>query len=314
MNENSLDDQNSSVINKSFHIKGINDKTFSTSILLLYDILKELEKEIENKNIFSANEKNKVHSLFSLLYFELSFIQQISKININNHVNKSQNDHIFNNTINYNKELLSKKIEQFLLFVSDKNKNIDLYKTYIQNTSINYENYNKNNNKKINSKIKSNSCLKKKIINNNNNINGNHVLKLNKKLNNEDLDNKKKKVQVLNNNKSDINNGKISSRYCYETTLKKNKINKPNIMPKKYKKAINKGINENRNKSKDNLKMINSNKDINIFKLDKINNNSINIEKRNSNLDIKYNKTINNFHKPSQSKENLSNTVLIIIV
>ena len=316
MNENSLDESNSYIINKSFQSKGINDKTFMRSIILLNDILKDLEKELENKNNYSVNDKNKIKSLFSLLYFELTFIQQISKINANNHVSKNQNEHIFNNTINYNKELLSKKIEQFLFFYNDKNKNVELYKNCIQNTCINNENNNKNNNQKVNPKIKGNFYLKKKvIINHNNNININKTFNLNKKINNENLDNRNKKNQIINNNnKIDVYNAKMNLRYCYDTTLKNNKINKVNNLAKNLKKIINKKNNENRNKSKDNLKLMKSNKNIlNNLNLDKINDNNVNEEKKNSNLDLNFSKTINNFYKPSKSKDNLSNNDISIL-
>ena len=83
MNEIIYDEPNN-YINKTFQVKGVNEKNFFHNIILLYDIIKELEKEWDNKNIYNINDKNKIHLLFSLLYFELSFIQKISKINTNN--------------------------------------------------------------------------------------------------------------------------------------------------------------------------------------------------------------------------------------
>ena len=153
MNEIIYDEPN----NKTFQAKGVNEKNFFNSIILLYDIIKELEKEWDNKNIYNINDKNKIHLLFSLLYFEISFIQQISQINMNNKTNKIQNNNLIFNTINYNKEILSKKIEQLLFFNNEK--------------CNNNETNNKTNTQKTNTKLKSNSCIKKKSCNNNNNVN-----------------------------------------------------------------------------------------------------------------------------------------------
>ena len=306
MNEIIYDEPNN-YINKTFQAKGVNEKNFFNNIILLYDIIKELEKEWDNKNIYNINDKNKIHLLFSLLYFEISFIQQISQINMNNKTNKIQNNNLIFNTINYNKEILSKKIEQFLFFNNEK--------------CNNNETNNKTNTQKTNTKLKSNSCIKKKSCNNNSNVNiGNNstnsnigigigsgnALKLNKKTNNEDMENKKKKIQMMNN-KNDINNVKINYRYFNDSTLKNNKINKSNNISKKKKKVVN-NYNENRNRSNDILKMNKSNKSIDKINNTNINFNSLNIENKYSNIDIKCNKTINNFHKQSfRCKDNFSN-------
>ena len=103
---------------------------------------------------------------------------------------------------------------------------------------------NKTNTQKSNTKFKSNSCIKKKIVTiiiirilaiiNNIDIGNGNVLKFNKKTNSE---NKKKKNQMMNN-KNDINNVKINCRYFNNPTLKHNKINKSNNISKEKKKTI----------------------------------------------------------------------------
>ena len=109
------------------------------------------------------------------------------------------------------------------------------------------------------------------------------------------------------NNKNDIKNVKINCRYFNDSTLKNNKINKSNNISKKRKKVVN-NYNEIRNRSNYILKMNKSNKSIDKINNTNINFNSLNIENKYSYIDIKCNKTINNFHKQSfRCKDNFSN-------
>jgi len=284
MKENISD--NFSITNiKDIKQKGINEKQFLYNIALIYDILKELEKEWDNKNIYNERDKSKIHSLFSLLYFELNFFQQIYKINILNQVNKNQNDPLFNNIINYNKEMLSKKIEQFLLITNDRN--LDLYNNYIQCT---YNN-NDNNIKKIISKFNNkSSCLKTKYKN---------FIKNTKNLNNTEL-----------NKKNNINKNKMNSKGLYESIYKNNILNKSGTKIISNKKKV---IN-NRNNSLDKIKTVKSNNEIKSIILDRIKySKNVNQENNKYLKKDKKNKTINNFNKKSneikinKSKENFSN-------
>ena len=290
MNENSINNH----IIKNNKQKGMNENQFiNNNIALVYDIIKELEKDWDNKNKYNEIDKNKIHSLFSLLYFELIFLQQICKIKIMNKLNK--NDSLLDNIINYNKEMLSKKIEQFLLLNNDKN--YDFYKNQTQYSSINSD----NNIKHIISKLKNNSCLKTKY---------NNFIKNTKKLNDGELTHKSKKYEV-ENYKNDISKIKTNNKYLFESIYKSKLLNKTcnkNVLKKK------KTINNIRNVSSGKIK-INKSNDIKNLILDRINNsNKINNENyKCSNKDDKKNKTINNFNnKPKEihinkSKDNISN-------
>ena len=271
------------VKNKNINPKLSHEKTFAQNIILLYDILKEIEKEWQNKNINDEKDKNNIDSLFSLLYFELIFLQQLYKLNITNSYNKNTNYSSIDDLINYNKQILSKKIEKFLLFNNEKFRNFELYKNYMENT---YKDK-----KKLKIKYKNNSCLKKRFNN--------------KKTNN--------KIQI-ENNKNDSNNNKINYNYNYnylfDTTSKTSLINKSNnLFKNKKKKEYN--ILDKKNDSRNFIKINKSNYDININKI--IKERIKNLNSINSYKNIKNNKTINNFHKKSdeiqinKSKDNFSN-------
>ena len=144
--------------------KIINEKNFFNTIALLADMLKQIEKEWHTKNVFNDRDKNKIRSLFSLLYYELTLLKKLSKIDINSFQNKNPN-HI-NSIINSDKEIFSKKISQFLLFNNEINKNIELYKSYLQYDSIiqdTTKNRTLNIKDKDKNKIKNNSLIKNKI-------------------------------------------------------------------------------------------------------------------------------------------------------
>ena len=198
-------------MNKENHQKEIDEKKYIHNIELLYDIPKELEKEFENKKIYNEKNKNIIHSLFSILYFELLFLQQLNKNTINNLIKLNKNNFTIEKIINNNKEIFSKKIEKLLSHKKVKFRNVELYKNYMQST------YTNKGNKKTKITFKNSSYLKNNIKYDNN-----HFKKLDKKLTN--IHDKfwvnKNKNNQIEKSKNDLAKSKINYRYIYETISK----------------------------------------------------------------------------------------------
>ena len=302
-------------INKTIHEKELNEQNFINHILLLYELLKELEKELFKKNIYNERDKNFIESLFSLLYFELTFLHQLRKIGISNALNKNNYSSI-NDLINSNKEIFSKKIEQFLLLNNEKYKNFELYKNYMKYA------YNNNKNQITKSNFKKNSSLKKRYTKNNKKIikctnkisnSNNEFYNIIQNKNSTDIKNKKIQIE---NMKKDIYKNK--NKYLYESTSKITNLDKSNNNDSKIKKNCSDSAYINRNGSYDKLKInknSSSNNELNNFSIER-NKNLNNIKNENqrySKNNIKCNKTINNFNKKShqihmdKSKDNFSN-------
>ena len=273
-------------MNKDNLQKEINEKKYIHNISLLYDILKDLEKEVENKNLYNEKNKNIIHSLFSILYFELLFLQQLNKNSINCPFKLNKNNFTIDKIINYNKEILSKKIEKFLLHKNEKIRNDELYKNYTQNTYTNKDN------KKGKIDFKNSTYLKKNFNDNNN------FKKLDKKITNSHerfVVNKKKNSQIENSN-NDLAKNKINYRFIYDPTSKNNQLNKTNnIIFRNQTKKIQIFFG-NKNESRNNFKTNKSYKDINKLIKKKIQNSN---NDKYSIKDIKNNKTINNFNLKS---------------
>ena len=272
-------------MNKENHQKEIDEKKYIHNIELLYDILKELEKEFENKNIYNEKNKNIIHSLFSILYFELLFLQQLNKNTINNLIKLNKNNFTIEKIINYNKEIFSKKIEKLLSHKIVKFRNVELYKNYMQST------YTNKGNKKTKIAFKNSSYLKNNIKYDNNNFK-----KLDKKLANshEKFWVNKNKNNQIEKSKNDLAKSKINYRYIYEPISKNYQLNKTSntiIFRNKTKKI--QILFGNKNESRNSFKTNKSKKDINQL-IKKQNQNSNN--DKNSMKDIKNKETINNFN------------------
>ena len=100
-------------------------------------IIKSLEEEFKKDTSFYFKEKTIIDSIFSLLNFLLSVIQQLTEL-IEKQDIKNINNNIIDNLLNFTKELLSQKIKQ-IIFINNNN--------YIHNYNINgYQdaNYNYN--------------------------------------------------------------------------------------------------------------------------------------------------------------------------
>ena len=70
----SLTNNSTNINYKKLYQKEKDENSFDHNIYLLYDILKEIQKE-QNNNIYNEIDKTNIDSLFYLLYFELVFLQ-----------------------------------------------------------------------------------------------------------------------------------------------------------------------------------------------------------------------------------------------
>ena len=127
-------------ISESFSTKE-SEKINGFCISLVSSSLKDLENEWYKKINNNKSKRDIIQSLFSLLYYQILLIQQISKY-YNLYVNNLDEDNIklINQIINISKELMNKKIKRII--------NIDLYRSRNINTNSN-DKYNTINEEKI---------------------------------------------------------------------------------------------------------------------------------------------------------------------
>lgn len=136
----------------SFKKKMSKNNLFLKSLSTITNINKELEKrfnsyDLEDNN-FLNDEINKIiiNSIFSLLNFQITIINQLAELN-SQISEKTEESHqkLIEKLINFTKELLYQKIKQILMF--NHNNNI-MYKNYIDNSSSLKLNNDKMQNKK----------------------------------------------------------------------------------------------------------------------------------------------------------------------
>lgn len=209
----------------------IQNNPYLKSLEVIIKINKELEEEFNfaNKEINNDIDRSMISSIFSLLDFQITLINQLSELNSQISEKTEINQKIMEKLTNFSKELLYQKIKQILMF----NHNNIIYKNYIDNSSSL-----KINNDKIHKK-------KKKIIN----LNSKNILENNEnslynksKIINRTLDLDEKKQYTIRNYldcpemdkkislKTSINNNK---------RINKNRTFKANSLKKRNFKAIN---------------------------------------------------------------------------
>ena len=260
MNSKILNEQ----ISESFSTKE-SEKIYGFCISLVSSSLKDLENEWYKKINNNKFKKDIIQSLFSLLYYQILLIQQISKY-YNLYVNNLDEDNIklINQIININKELMNKKIKTII--------NIDLYRNTNTNTN---EKYNKINEEKI---------LNYKISQFNENENKSKLIKTNDK----NIKYISYKETTIKANNSKNNNSEINKHSLYEEINHKNRI--INIKQNKIKEEIkNNSIisynysekNKTKKPNKLNLKNIVINKNYNLAK-NKTKNNKDHLKRSNT--------------------------------
>ena len=117
----------------------LKNKLFIQSLSIITNINKELEEEFNSKESdnddFARDDVNKtiINSIFSLLNFQITIINQLAELNYQ-FLEKNDNNHqkIIEKLVNFTKELLYQKIKQILML--NHNNNI-IYKNYIDNSS-----------------------------------------------------------------------------------------------------------------------------------------------------------------------------------
>ena len=194
------------------------EKIYPFCISLVSSSLKELENELNQKIENNKSKKNIIHSLFSLLNFQILLIQQISKYyNLYLYNSDEDNMKLIKQIININKDLINKKIDTIINI-----NNISKEREKEKKEIINEE-------KILNYKIsKFNENIKNEIkINNNINKNENSFKKNRikiKKRNELNKNNNNKNFKINeNDNKEEIkNNSLLSNR---NTNNEKNKLN-----------------------------------------------------------------------------------------
>ncbi len=100
------------------------EKIYPFCISLVSSSLKELENEWNQKIENNKSKKNIIHSLFSLLNFQILLIQQISKYyNLYLYNSDEDNMKLIKQIININKDLINKKIDTIININNENIKN-----------------------------------------------------------------------------------------------------------------------------------------------------------------------------------------------
>ena len=316
----------------------INDDDKKSNNIDSFNNYEKLKNELRD---FQESNNNRIHKVLQLLENNMS-----NSNNNNNNVKTVENEYINNRPFSYSKLKKNKKynFNDKLINESDKinNKNIqtehynmnlksNLYKHYYfhsnnnsknnkQLMKSNNNNNNNNNNKSIKKveyerpkssfnrknfliSLENNKMKKNKKIINNNNINVNNILYEKYKNNN----------MILNKNDTNNNNNKIHTYDKNNINNNVNSINKEKkLFPKNRSsrdlKSNNNSIQNNKNKSKDNLQKVKSFKS---YKLSKLNNSEQNINKFNLIENNNNNKIINTINNEMNKKKNISDENII---
>ena len=212
------------------------EKIYGFCISLVSSSLKDMENEWIQKINNNEFKKNIIQSLFSLLYYEILLIKQISKY-YNLYINNLDEDNIklINQIINISKELMNKKIKSIInIDISEKYNIINEEKIFnykITQFTENNKKENKNKLIKVNDKnhnlikqfsykdtsIKATKTFKRNNKNKKTEINKNFFL--------ENMENKKniKKEEMKNNSiVSNINNKENKLNLKGKVNIKKN--------------------------------------------------------------------------------------------
>ena len=137
----------------------IPDKISSHNIFLLQKLNKELENECIIKESKNNSLKLLIEILFNLLNSQITLIFQLSKINnsISSKRQFSNNSHLIEHMLSFNKDIMLKQIQKIISFIKDfKSKSNITNKKELNNSILNHTSYKisiknflKNNNKTI---------------------------------------------------------------------------------------------------------------------------------------------------------------------
>ena len=237
--------QSNEQISESYSTKE-SEKIYPFCISLVSSSLKELQNEWNKKINNNKSKKNIIQLLFSLLDYQILLIQQISKY-YNLYIYNLDEDNIklIKQTININKELMTKKIKTIVNYNSnEKNNNCKINEGKILNYKI--SKYNENKNKFLQIKDNNTNYLKDSSFRENKNKMKKIKIK-NTSKNNMDCGSKNKLNKILqlkedknSKYKEEIKNNSILFTKNITSQFNKNKLNLNNIEINNFKSSTHK--------------------------------------------------------------------------